>query len=113
LLNAIDWLLYLRVLEVSAANEKGKHTTTTAQLIPLASGGYVVDTPGIRQFELWDIIPAELDSLFREFRPYVHRCKFPNCTHTHELHCAVKDAVADGRLDVRRYESYCHLRSGD
>jgi len=113
LLNAIDSRLDLRVREVSDDNEKGKHTTTTAQLIPLASGGYVVDTPGIRQFELWDIIPAELDSLFREFRPYVHRCKFPNCTHTHELHCAVKDAVADGRLDVRRYESYCHLRSGD
>jgi len=113
LLNTLDPLLALRVREVSDENDKGKHTTTTARLIPLASGGYVVDTPGIRQFELWDIIAEELDSLFREFRPYVHRCKFPNCTHTHEVHCAVKDAVADGRLDVRRYESYCHLRSGD
>lgn len=113
LLNAIDPRLALRVREVSLENEKGKHTTTTAQLIPLAAGGYVVDTPGIRQFELWDIIAEELDSLFRDFRPYLNHCKFPDCTHIHEQNCAVKDAVADGRLDVRRYESYCHLRSGD
>lgn len=112
LLNAIEPTLGLRVREVSEENEKGKHTTTTAQLIPLANGGYVVDTPGIRQFELWDIIPAELDGLFRDFRPYANRCKFPNCTHTHESPCAIKDAVADGKLDARRYESYCHLRSG-
>ena len=113
LLNAIDSRLALRVREVSEENEKGKHTTTTAQLIPLADGGFVVDTPGIRQFELWDIIAEELDSLFRDFRPYLNHCKFPDCTHVHEQNCAVKDAVADGRLDVRRYESYCHLRSGD
>lgn len=113
LLNAVDPRLQLRVREVSEENEKGRHTTTTAQVIPLSTGGFVVDTPGIRQFELWDIVPAEVGGLFRDIRPYVHRCKFPNCTHTHESHCAVKDAVADGRLDARRYESYCHLRSGE
>jgi len=112
LLNAIDPSLHLRVQPVSEDNEKGKHTTTTAQLLPLA-GGYVVDTPGIRQFQLWEVIPAEVAGFYRDLRPYVSQCHFPDCTHTHEADCAVKDAVADGRLDERRYESYCHLLAGD
>ncbi len=113
ILNAIEPQLALRVNEVSRENQKGKHTTTVARLIPLAMGGYVVDTPGIRQFQLWDVIPEEVAGYYRDLRPYVSLCRFPNCTHTHESHCAVKDAVADGRLDARRYESYCHLREGD
>jgi ribosome biogenesis GTPase len=113
LLNAIEPQLGLRVNEVSQENQKGKHTTTVARLIPLAMGGYVVDTPGIRQFQLWDVIAEEVAGYYRDIRPYVSLCRFPNCTHTHEAYCAVKDAVADGRLDARRYESYCHLRSGD
>lgn len=113
LLNAIEPGLELRVREVSSENQKGKHTTTTACLLPLSQGGYVVDTPGIRQFQLWDIIPEEIEGLYRDVRPYVSLCRYPNCTHTHEADCAVKDAVADGRLDLRRYESYCHLRAGD
>ena len=113
LLNAIEPQLGLRVNEVSQENQKGKHTTTVARLIPLAMGGYVVDTPGIRQFQLWDVIPEEVAGYYRDIRPYASLCRFPNCTHTHEAYCAVKDAVADGRLDARRYESYCHLRSGD
>lgn len=113
LLNAIDPELQLRIGEISEETEKGKHTTTTARLLRLSCGGYVVDTPGIRQFELWDVIPEEVANFYRDVRPYVNLCRFPNCTHTHEANCAVKDAVADGRLDVRRYESYCHLHSGD
>ena len=113
LLNSIEPELGLRVSAVSEENQKGKHTTTVARLIPLAMGGYVVDTPGIRQFQLWDVIPEEVAGYYRDIRPYGNLCRFPNCTHTHESHCAVKDAVADGRLDVRRYESYCHLRDGD
>lgn len=113
LLNAIDPALDLRVSAVSSENQKGRHTTTTARLLPLASGGYVVDTPGIRQFQLWDVIPAEVAGYFRDIRPYINHCRFPNCTHTHEGGCAVKNAVADGWLDVRRYESYCHLFAGE
>ncbi|MDX1946376.1 MAG: ribosome small subunit-dependent GTPase A [Pirellulaceae bacterium] len=113
LLNAIEPQLALRVGEVSRENQKGKHTTTVARLIPLGMGGYVVDTPGIRQFQLWDVIPEEVAGYYRDLRPYVSLCRFPNCTHTHEASCAVKDAVADGRLDARRYESYCHLRAGE
>ncbi len=113
LLNMIEPGLNLRVATVSAESQKGRHTTTTAQLLPLAGGGYVIDTPGIRQFQLWDIIAEEVAGNYRDLRPYVSLCKFPNCTHTHESDCAVKDAVADGRLDARRYESYCHNRAGD
>ncbi len=113
LLNAVEPQLGLRVREVSEENQKGKHTTTAARLLPLAMTGYVVDTPGIRQFQLWDVIPEEVAGYYRDIRPYVSLCRFPDCTHTHEEDCAVKDAVADGRLDVRRYESYCYLRSGD
>lgn len=109
LLNAMEPQLDLRVREVSAENQKGKHTTTTAQLIPLQSGGYLVDTPGIRQFQLWDVIPEEVIGYFRDLRPYLNNCRFPDCTHLHEADCAVKDAVADGRLDARRYESYCQI----
>jgi ribosome biogenesis GTPase len=113
LLNAVDPSLVLRVGAVSAENQKGRHTTSTARLWPLSFGGYVVDTPGIRQLQLWDVIPAEVAGYYRDIRPYINRCRFPNCTHTHEADCAVKNAVADGWLDVRRYESYCHLLDPD
>ena len=113
LLNAIEPGLGLRVREVSEDNQKGRHTTTTATLIPLTDGGSVADTPGIRQFRLWDISPEEVPAWFPELRPYVSHCRFPDCTHTHELDCAVKDAVADHQIDVRRYDSYCHLLDED
>ena len=110
ILNAIQSGLDLRVSSVSTDNNKGRHTTTTAELIPLDIGGHLIDTPGIRQFQLWDIIPEEVAGFFRELRPYVTACRFPDCTHTHEEDCLVKSAVADGRIDVRRYESYCQIR---
>ena len=110
LLNAIEPDLALRIAAVSRETQKGRHTTTTARLIPLSMGGFIVDTPGIRQFALWDITPEEVAGLFRDIRPFSSLCRFPDCTHTHEADCAVKGSVADGRLDARRYESYCHLR---
>jgi ribosome biogenesis GTPase len=112
LLNGVEPSLQLTVRAVSEESEKGRHTTTTARLIPLSFGGYVVDTPGVRQFELWDVVPAEVAGFYRDLRPYVSLCRFPDCTHTHEADCAVKDAVADGRLDLRRYESYCQVLEG-
>lgn len=111
LLNAVQPGLGLAIGDVVAETKKGRHTTTTARLIPLEMGGYVVDTPGIRQFQLWDVIPAEVAGYFRDLRPLVSRCEFPDCTHTHEAGCAVKDAVADGWLDARRYESYQRIAS--
>jgi len=113
ILNSIEPGLQLKVSAVSEETEKGRHTTTAAKLIPLDLGGYIVDTPGIRQFQLWDVIPEEVSGFFPEIRPYVSSCQFGDCSHVHESPCAVKDAVADGRIDARRYESYCQIFSGD
>jgi ribosome biogenesis GTPase len=109
LLNVIDPSLGLRVSDLSTV-QKGKHTTTSAELLKLSMGGYVIDTPGIRQFMLWDIIPEEVFGFFRDLRPYENFCHYPNCEHLHEEDCAVKNAIAEGRLDMRRYESYLAIR---
>ena len=109
LLNAVQPGLNLRVRAVSDWTFKGKHTTSTSELIRLDSGGYVVDTPGLRQFELWGVDPAEVSGHFVEFRPYLRLCKFPDCTHTHEAECAVKDAMHWGQIDAGRFESYLKL----
>ncbi len=112
LLNAIQPGLGLLVRTVSDVNQKGRHTTTTTQLLELHFGGWVVDTPGIRQFELWDIRPEEVEGFFVEFRPYVPLCGFPDCTHTHEDRCAVKAAVARRQISERRYFSYLGMFEG-
>ncbi|HEV3142550.1 MAG TPA: ribosome small subunit-dependent GTPase A [Gemmataceae bacterium] len=113
LLNALQPELGLSVREVSDVNQKGRHTTTTAELIRLKGGGWVVDTPGVRQFELWDIIPEEIEGFFTEFRPFVPLCAFPDCTHTHEERCAVKRAVSRRQISPRRYHSYLGMFEGD
>jgi len=113
LLNVVQPGLGLRVREVSDANQKGRHTTTTAELIRLEElGGWVVDTPGIRQFELWDIIPEEVEGFFPELRPFVPLCAYPDCTHTHEDRCAVKRAVRRGQVSASRYTSYLGMFTG-
>ncbi|HEY1860931.1 MAG TPA: ribosome small subunit-dependent GTPase A [Gemmataceae bacterium] len=112
LLNLIQPGLELHVREVSEANQKGRHTTTTAQLLRLEIGGWVVDTPGIRQFRLWDLSAGEAEGFFPEMRPFVPLCAFPDCTHTHEERCAVKRAVRLGRITEQRYTSYLGLFHG-
>jgi ribosome biogenesis GTPase len=109
LLNAIQPGLNLPVRPVSDWTLKGKHTTSTAELIRLDVGGYVVDTPGLRQFELWGVDPSELSGHFPEFRPYLPLCRFPDCSHTHETQCAVKDAVHWSQIHPSRFESYLKL----
>lgn len=113
LLNAIEPGLGLRVSEISQATLHGRHTTTIAQLFKLAIGGWVVDTPGIRQFELWDVIAEELEGYFVEMRPYVPLCGFASCSHTHEHGCAIKQAVETGEIDAGRYERYLNLFAGE
>ena len=112
LLNAIQPDLGLRVREVSEATQKGKHTTTTAELIKLDCGGWVVDTPGVRQFQLWDTLPEEVEGYFAEFRPFVPLCGYPDCTHTHEDRCAVKRAVRRRQISAARYTSYVGMFTG-
>lgn len=112
LLNAVQPGLALAVKSVSEVNQKGRHTTTYSQLIKLNFGGWVVDTPGVRQLQLWDARPEEMEGYFPEFRPYVPLCGFPDCTHTHETGCAVKDAVARRHITARRYHSYLGLFNG-
>jgi ribosome biogenesis GTPase len=112
LLNAVEPGLGLAVKSVSEGNNKGRHTTTYAQLIKLASGGWVVDTPGVRQLSLWDVRPEEVEGYFIEFRPFVPLCEFPDCTHTHETGCAVKNAVARRMISERRYHSYLGMFRG-
>lgn len=112
LLNAVQPGLGLAVKSVSEVNQKGQHTTTYAQLLKLDFGGWVVDTPGVRQLQLWDTIPEEVEGYFGEFRPFVPLCPFPDCTHTHEAGCAVKDAVARRLVSDRRYHSYLGMFHG-
>ena len=113
LLNAIQPGWDLQTGAVSEWTHKGKHTTRRAILLELDSGGWVVDTPGIRQFSLWDVIPEEVEGFFVEFHPFVPLCKFPDCSHTHETGCGVKQAVDGGLITRRRYESYQRIFAGE
>jgi ribosome biogenesis GTPase len=112
LLNAIQPGLGQAVREVSAAVQKGRHTTVVRQLFPLDDGGYVADTPGLRSVALWDTEPEELDGYFPELAPLVAKCQFSDCTHVSEPGCAVRAAVETGEVDAARYESYLRLRAG-
>lgn len=105
LLNVLDSDLGLRTGSLTDL-QRGRHTTTTASLIRWSLGGYVVDTPGTRQFDLPPVESGEIEAYFREFVDRVAACRFPDCTHTHETNCAVKTAVDDGDISVERYESY-------
>ncbi|MDO4571367.1 MAG: ribosome small subunit-dependent GTPase A [Planctomycetia bacterium] len=109
LLNAVDSALNLSTARVSDSNEKGRHTTTSAELLKLSGGGYVVDTPGIRQFDLWDVVPEEVEGFFRDIAPFAELCYYPNCTHTHESDCAVCEAVEVGMLDEKRFENFLQI----
>ena len=110
LLNAIEPDLGRRVSEVSRATTKGRHTTRYSELVPLASGGYIADTPGIRSISPWDVEPDELDGYYIEIAPHVAACRFQDCTHAHEPGCAVRAAVARGEISPERYDSYLRLR---
>jgi len=113
LLNAVQPGLGLRTAEVSRVSQKGRHTTRTAELLQLSCGGWVVDTPGIRQLALWDVAAGEIEGYFVEFRPFVPMCRFPNCLHLEEAECAVRDAVFRDLISRTRYESYVRLVMGD
>ncbi len=108
-LNALEPGLAQRVGVTSAASGKGRHTTTIARMVPLAGGGHLADTAGIRALALHDLARL-LDRTFREFAPYLGQCRWPNCAHLQETDCAIRQAVTDGQIDLERYGSYARLR---
>lgn len=109
LINAIHPGLTLSTGDVSDENDKGKHTTSHAQLLPLTFGGFVVDTPGVRAFDLWGLEPADLEAYFVEIAPLVARCQYSNCTHIDQDGCAVVEAVENEQISLRRYASYVKM----
>jgi ribosome biogenesis GTPase / thiamine phosphate phosphatase len=109
LINVITGL-QLRIGDIVEKTKKGAHTTTTTQLIPLEFGGWCVDTPGIKSFGVWDLKLEEVEGYFSEIHEYGLQCKFANCTHTHEEHCAVQQALEEGTLSPLRYISYQSLK---
>ena len=113
LLNAMQPGLGLAVREISEAFQKGRHTTTVRQLFPLEGGGSVADLPGMRSLALWDTEPEELDAYVPELAPLVSQCQFSDCHHKTEPGCAVRAAVADGKVSAERYDSYLRLRAGE
>lgn len=106
LLNALEPGLKLRIGAISEKWRTGTHTTRAAELVPLALGGYVVDTPGMREVGTWGIAPDELGACFPEFRPFLDGCRFDNCRHLAEPGCAVRGAAATGHVDPDRLVSY-------
>lgn len=111
LLNCIQPDLGRAVKAVSLRNQEGMHTTRDSELIKLAAGGYVADTPGIRNLTIWDVEPEELDGYFREIANRINDCRFGDCTHRNEPGCAVRKAVESGEIAQGRYKSYLHLRA--
>lgn len=109
LLNAVDPNFSMKVGAVSDYSNKGKHTTTFAQLIALETGGFVVDTPGIREFGLVNIEPWELSLYFPEMLEPRKKCKFNTCTHVHEPGCGVQEAFDNGEIDPNRFHSYLNI----
>lgn len=113
LIQAIDPSLDIRTGEISESHHKGRHTTTFSTMYPLAGGGAVIDTPGIKGFGLIDIDEAELWHYFPEMMQVAPGCRFYNCTHTHEPGCAVIEAVKAGEIAWPRYESYLKILDED
>ncbi len=112
LINAIDSSKNIRIGEISDTHKKGKHTTTFAQMHKLNFNAYIIDSPGIKEFGLFDFDKAELSHYFPEMREFMHNCKFNNCTHIHEPGCAVKEALDNKLIAESRYTNYLNMLSG-
>lgn len=112
LIKSIDPSLDIKVGEISKQHLKGKHTTTFAEMFPMA-GGYMMDTPGIKEFGLIQYSKEEIKDYFPEIRAYNNKCKFDNCIHLHEPGCAVQQAVEEGLICQTRYENYLAILLDD
>ena len=112
LLNCLEPGLGLRVKAVNNATGKGRHTTTHLEMFPLASGGEIIDTPGVREFAIQGLEPEDIAYFFPEIAPFLGRCRFGmSCQHDDEPGCAIKAAVMDGAISPYRYQSFLQLRS--
>ncbi len=112
LINALDLLLKQRTGNLSEAHSKGTHTTTSAELFELSSGGAVIDTPGIKELGMFDMKREELSHFFPEMRALFNKCKYNSCLHVNELQCAVKEGVARGEIAESRYDTYLGIMNG-
>ncbi len=113
LVNALDASMTIKTNAISDAHNQGKHTTTFAEMHKLESGGYIIDTPGIRAFGIVDLDKAVLSHYFPEMRALMSECKFNNCLHMNEPKCAVKEAVEGLYIDESRYQTYTQLMVED
>jgi ribosome biogenesis GTPase len=113
LINALLPDRSIKTGEISEASDKGQHTTTFAEMHTLPFGGYLIDTPGIRELGIFDIRPEELGHYFREMRAMMNECRFNNCRHVNEPGCAVIKAVENGDIEISRYESYLSIFHGN
>lgn len=113
LINTVEPLLNLRTTQISDYNNKGKHTTTFAEMHPLSFGGYVIDTPGIKEFGIVDFSKEEVSHYFPEMRRLMHLCRFSNCSHDNEPGCAIKAAVETGELSTERYINYLNILNNE
>lgn len=113
LVAAVERTAEVRTAEISRSHHKGRHTTTISTMYPLSEGGYIIDTPGIKGFGLIDIDDAELAHYFPEMMRWLPECRYYNCSHTHEPHCAVIEAVERGDIALSRYESYLKILDED
>lgn len=113
LINALIPDLHLKTGAVSDWSDKGQHTTTFAEMHSLPKGGYLIDTPGIRELGVFDIEPQVLGHFFPEIRERLNQCRFHNCRHINEPGCSVIEAVENGEIDVSRYESYLSIYHGN
>ena len=113
LIKALDPTLDPKIGKISVAHLQGKHTTSLYEMYRLASGGYVIDTPGLRGFGLVDLEKEEISKYFPEMLREMDNCRFVPCTHTHEPGCAVKAAVDAGRISAERYNSYLGMLEED
>lgn len=109
LIMAIEPSLNLKTASISETHQKGRHTTTFAEMFELSNGGFIIDTPGIKEFGLIDFEKSEIHRCFPEMDKLLPQCQYKNCTHTHEPNCAVKNALKSGVVSSLRYNSYLSI----
>ncbi len=113
LINAVEPKLNLKSKSISIQHKTGKHATTFPEMHEVSFGGYIIDSPGIKEFGLFDFKKQEVSHYFPEMRAFMGNCKFNDCTHVHEPDCAVKEAVKNGLISIQRYKSYLSILNDD